>query len=273
MPQFLLCDNGSKQAGATLLLRRLAAQLTEVSGYQVDAVSLHHANAIDPAELDGRPAEVLLHYLYQHLQAEQREFVILPLFFGLSRALTSFVPEQQALLEHEFGPFRLDLAEVLYPMPEGDAGLVDIVFDNIQSCRADRAATARRAVLVDHGSPVKKVSDVRQSIARALQAQLDLPLDQACMERRPGSEYDFNGELLADWLHRQAEDGVQDVVVAMLFLLPGRHAGAEGDIEQIIRRVMEAHPGFNVTLTRLVGENEKLVDLLHQRLQASSPQT
>ncbi len=266
MPQFLLCDNGSKQAGATLLLRQLAQQLTEVCGHQVDAVSLQHADAIDTADLDGQPAQVLLHYLRQKLQAGQRDFVIVPLFFGVSRALTSFVPEQKTVLEHEFGTFQLDLAEVLYPMPEGDAGLVEIVLDNIDRCRTDQAPTAQRVVLVDHGSPVKKVNDVRQSIAQALQARLDLPLEQACMERRPGSEYDFNGELLEDWLHQQAKAGINSVIVAMLFLLPGRHAGAQGDVEQIIERVMAAHPGFTVTLTRLVGENPKLVDLLCQRL-------
>ncbi len=86
------------------------------------------------------------------------------------------------------------------------------------------------------------------------------------MERRVGSEYDFNGELLADALRRLAlADRDGSVILSMLFLSPGRHAGAGGDIEEIRARVEAEFPGFHVVPAPLVGAHPGLVDILESR--------
>ena len=53
MRKICVVDNGSLKAEATLALRRIARELSEASGLQVDAVSLQHAHKIEPEKLGG----------------------------------------------------------------------------------------------------------------------------------------------------------------------------------------------------------------------------
>jgi sirohydrochlorin ferrochelatase len=122
-------------------------------------------------------------------------------------------------------------------------------------------------VLVDHGSPSPKITEVRKDIARTLAADYGLNLDQVVMERRQGQEYDFNGELLATWLRQQAEQGTTSVIVAMLFFLPGRHAGPNGDVEEICNSVVADHPQLRFNITPLISEHPLLLDVLKDRLE------
>ena len=46
-----------------------------------------------------------------------------------------------------------------------------------------------------------------------------------CMERREGSEYDFNDPLLESLIKELEEKKIKKLVLAQLFLSPGRHAG------------------------------------------------
>ncbi len=269
MTQVLLCDNGSRQPAATLMLRTIAKQLSELAQCAIAPVSLQHSDAINAALLNDQPAQTLPQYLQHQLQQGENDFIILPLFFGSSRAITSFIPEQQQLLAQRFGEFSVRMADVLYPLPEGDIELVNIIFDNIQQCMRRIQQPVQQVVLVDHGSPVARVTEVRKSIARQLQTLLgdDILLSQAVMERRAGKEYDFNGDLLQDWLIQQAQQGVKGVIVAMMFLLPGRHAGPAGDVNEICQAVMQDYPGFEVSISALVGDSKLLLNMLHHRLQ------
>ena len=270
MRKICVVDNGSLKAEATLALRRIARELSEASGLQVDAVSLQHAHKIEPEKLGGEPAQILIDYCRAELKAGVSEFLLLPLFFGLSRAITSFIPEQQAILQQEFGEFSLQVADTLFPLPQGDQRLPQIIYQNIMQSARQQGMTVDNVVLVDHGSPAPQVTEVRQEISRQLGALLgeDVKLSQAAMERRKGSRYDFNGQLLEDWLQQSASNGASSAIVAMMFLLPGRHAGEGGDIEQICAEAMQQQPGFEVAITPLVGEHPLLISILQSRLQS-----
>ena len=97
-PEIMLVDNGSRRAAATLSLRGIAVGLTAACGRPVNAVSLRHSDAVPAEQLDGIPAQTLEGILRARLGQGQREFVVLPLFFGLSRALTKAIPELVAEL-------------------------------------------------------------------------------------------------------------------------------------------------------------------------------
>ena len=265
----LLVDNGSIRADAALSLRRVAQALSRQLGQTVYPVSLQHVDKIPARELDGEAALTLADFLRRQLTAGRRDFILLPLFFGNSHALTRFVPECAESLHREFGDFSLRLAEPLCPLPQGEPRLADILCDHVK--QAAGGVPEGTVVLVDHGSPVPEVSAVRQCLAEQLQVCLgaEVTLRQAVMERRPGSEYDFNGPLLQTLLRQLAERNPhQTVILAMLFFAPGRHAGPEGDMAAIAHEVELRHPGFRVIASPLVGAHEGIVAILADRLAA-----
>jgi len=270
-PVVMLVDNGSRRAAATLSLRAIASDLAAACGCPVHPVSLQHSADIAPEHLDGVPAQILVDFLRNQLKQGRREFVLVPLFFGRSRAITAFIPEQVEQLTKEFGQFVLHLADVLSPMPQGEPLLADILADNVtQGCVA-MGADANCVIVVDHGSPLPEVTAVRAKVTMTLRERLadGIVLSQAVMERRQGAEYDFNGQLLGDLLDAcVTPGGSAAVVLAMMFVSPGRHAGPGGDIETICADAMARNPGLRLSIAPLIGEHPLLIDILKARLDA-----
>jgi sirohydrochlorin ferrochelatase len=159
---------------------------------------------------------------------------------------------------------------VLHPLPDGEPLLAEILRDHVIQTAQHNNIPVENVVLVDHGSPVLKVAEVRQKLAKQLQSLLGahVVVEQAAMERRQGKEYDFTGDLLEDCLIMKAEEGQASVIVALLFMLPGRHAGMGGDIEEICESVMTRYPAFKIYITPLIGEHKNLSAILETRLQA-----
>ena len=271
MNTILLVDNGSTRPEATLNLRRLALELTDRVGQEIHPVSLMHSNKIPASELTNQPAQTFEPFMRAQLEQGASAFIIIPLFFGKSRALTRFIPDHVEALQKEFGPFSVTVAEELCPLPAGEPRLSQILHDHVSQVSTDKHCHADRVILVDHGSPIPEVTAVRQKIAEQLQELLgtDIPLGQAVMERRAGKEYDFNGALLEDALKALAQDKAsQTVILAMMFFSPGRHAGPGGDIEEIYHGVEIEHPGIQIHPSPLIAEHPLLIDILQSRLEA-----
>jgi hypothetical protein len=79
------------------------------------------------------------------------------------------------------------------------------------------------------------------------------------MERREGAEYDFNEPLLEHAL----QNAKGEAVILMLFLLPGRHAGGDGDVATIAQE--HAPDGVRWKLSPLLGKHPALPALLFRR--------
>jgi len=271
-PLTLLVDNGSLEPAATVALRELAAKLSIRLGSTVEPVSLLHSSGIDPENLGGTPAEILGPALELRLAAGRNEFVLLPLFFGPSRALTEYLPENLARLRTKHPELRVQLAPPLHAA--GDARLAQILADNVLSRASSLPQNARdqiRVALVDHGSPVAEVTAVRNELARQLAAWLGsrvAAVAPCSMERRPEPAYDFNQPLLAELLDTPPWSAGR-VIVALQFLLPGRHAGPAGDVAQICQQAEAAHPGLRTELTGLVGAHPLLLEILADRWRAA----
>jgi sirohydrochlorin ferrochelatase len=268
-PTILLVDNGSSKAASVRSLRRLASALSAAAGFPVHPISLQHADKIPPQDLDDSAADTFAPFLRRRLALGERRFLILPLFFGPSRALSSFIPQQVSELEATFGPIDLRLAPELCPMPAGEPRLAAILCQ--QATAAAGGAPPRRVILVDHGSPEPQVTAVRRYLADRMQEMLgpEVDLQQAVMERRKGAAYDFNGELLEQVLRRAAEaDEQSTVTLSLLFLSPGRHAGQGGDIDQICRSVHQRHPQLQIRSSGLVGAHPDLTGILLDRLRS-----
>lgn len=270
MPVVLLIDNGSVRANATLQLRVLSNKLSDKTSQKIHPVSLKHANKIPADQLNDQPAVIFYDFMSQQLTLGEREFIILPLFFGNSKALTSSIPDEINSLKRSFGEFSIKIADVIYPLPLGEPLLCDIIYEHITNTAIEHDLSLRNTVVVDHGSPVPQVTDVRTHLVESLQKRFssEINLDQAVMERRPGKEYDFNGELLEHWLHQKATSGENSAIVCLLFFLPGRHAGQGGDIVEICKSIMKQNPGFNIHISPLISEHHLLVSILEARLKS-----
>lgn len=246
----LLVDNGSLNPRATLRLRELAAEMTALLGRTVDPVSVLHSDKVDPAELGGVRALTFEPYAREALAQGVATLEIFPLFIGPSLAITEFLPQLAAKVG-----VTLETRPTLAGPGRADA-LAGILADNLLA--SGWKPGAGNVLLCDHGSPIPEVTAVREDLAARLRARLGLADSQlvgCAMERREGPAYAFNEPMLSDVVARQEAD----FTVLMLFLLPGRHAGAGGDVDTLCRE--HARPGVGWRLSPLLGEHPALMRL------------
>jgi len=258
----LLVDNGSLAPAATLQLRALSRELGKAIGVEVTPVSLLHSTGVSTPALGDVSAEILEPALELRLMQGKTDFIIVPLFFGASAAVTEYMPARVAHLRKTYPDLNVKLAPVIFQ--KDDDRLARIMADQVRARLKD---DTRRVALLDHGSPLKAVTEVRNLLAEQLQKLLgpNFTVAAASMERREGAEYDFCEPTLANLL-RKPEWNSGDVIVAMQFLLPGRHAGAGGDVADICNEAEIASGGkLRAHLTGLVAEHPLLVQILADR--------
>ncbi len=147
-PLTLLMDNGSLEPAATLGLRRLAAQLSERIGPRVEPVSLLHSSAVPAEKLGGSPAESLKPDLERRLAAGQTDFLIMPLFFGPSGALTDYLPKRIAHLRSRHPALHVRVAAPLFA--PADDRLARILADQVRDVGA-RLVRARAGDVSSNG--------------------------------------------------------------------------------------------------------------------------
>ena len=259
----LLVDNGSLEAASTLQLRRLAAELERKVGMKVEPVSVAHSTKVPVEELEGRRAELLEEALDRCVAEGVKDVIVAPLFVGPSYAIVRHVPALVA----QRGELRGRIAAPLFV--EGETRLAEILTEHV---RAEVSAGMKvRVAVVDHGSPARGVTAVRDAVAAQVRESLggDVMEVAACsMERRAGEEFGFNEPLLEGLLARDGwQDG--DVVVALLFIAPGKHAGPDGDVAQIVKRARGGRRE-GVRFTRTIGAHPVLVEILAERVKAAA---
>lgn len=253
----LLVDNGSLEPAATLALRDVAEVVNAGRKDKVLPVSVMHSDKVDPALLGGRPAVIFEEAVRQAESDCVEELVVLPLFIGPSRALTEFIPK--VFKENSHGSMRLKVLPTLFD--EDGSDLAHILTENLKATGWKKGSGT--VLLCDHGSPVKAVTECRNRLAAQLRKELRLKPDEliACsMERREGPEYDFNEPLL----ERAIQHAQGEAVILMMFLLPGRHAGPDGDVAAIAQDCAPA--GLRWKLSPLIGSHEMLPATLAMKI-------
>ena len=254
--RIILVDNGSYEPAATLALRDLAKSVSFLTKQEVRPVSTMHSTKIAPALLGGQPAVIFEQAVQQAKADGIDELVVLPLFIGPSRAITEYLPKVFA--DAQPGAMKLTIRQPLF----GEDGfeLTGMLADNLRATGWTKGSGT--VLLCDHGSPIPEVTACRNALAATLRQELGLKPEEliACsMERREGAEYDFNEPLLEHAL--QSAKG--DAVILMLFLLPGRHAGPDGDVATIAKE--HAPAGLRWKLSPLLGTHTSLPSLLELR--------
>ncbi|MBK1835578.1 sirohydrochlorin chelatase [Roseibacillus ishigakijimensis] len=265
----LITDNGSYRPESTFSLRSLAKRLGQRVGHKIHPVSLLHSTKIDAADLDGVPAEIFEPFIKKKRKEGVHRFLVTPMFFGPSAAITEYLPQRvTALRENGWPELEVQVAPcVVDPSQATDTRMAQILADQILATREAQSLRNPAVAVVDHGAPRIKVTEVRNHLAsqvRDLLSAEDFPQVTACsMERREGDEYAFNEPLLENLLG--SEGYREEVIVSMLFASPGRHAGPGGDVAQICQEAAREHPSLHWHMTGLVAEHEGLIDLLAER--------
>lgn len=253
--RILLVDNGSLEAATTLSLRRLSKEVGQKMGYEVRPVSVLHSQKVSAELLDNKPAQIFTEAIHEAAQDQIKRLVVLPLFIGPSLAITEFIPAQFKL--HAPQDMQLIVAKTLYG---SDGELCDILIDNLKATTWQKDKST--VLLCDHGTPIIEVNQVRNLLAKEISEKLKLDSNQliACsMERREGEQYAFNEPLLESALSK----ATSHAVILMQFLLPGRHAGTEGDVAEICTQ--HAPQYITWELSPLIGTHPNLSDLLAKR--------
>ncbi|MEN9019685.1 MAG: CbiX/SirB N-terminal domain-containing protein [Verrucomicrobiales bacterium] len=267
----ILTDNGSLRPEATFSLRRLAKALGERIGKPIHAVSLLHSGRIDADKLDGKPADTFEKFVLAKREEGVDEFLVVPLFFGPSAAIAEYLPQRVDVMREEQGWTKLTVrvAPCLVNLKEvDDYRVAQMLADHVLRKHASLNLSDKPSVaLVDHGTPRKTVTDVRNHLATQLGELLGDKFHEVkpcSMERRESKEYDYNEPLLEHLLGSSAFH--KEVIVSMLFLQPGRHAGEGGDVAEICEAAEKANPGLTTHITDLLGLHPRLLDLLEERL-------
>jgi sirohydrochlorin ferrochelatase len=262
-----LIDNGSLESAAHEGLRAAARAIGGLVPADVEAVSWKHSSRIDAAALRGGAAATLVPWVRAQLAAGEREFVFVPFFISPQGAIGSALRADLEALRAEAGPFEYSFAEGL-----GDgAALGTIVADRVRETAAALGLQRLAVVVVDHGGPSRTSADVRNRVTDAVRSALGetaASVTAASMESPVGPGFEFNRPLLAAAL---AVQGHGDVVIAPLFLLPGRHAGPGGDLETIVRAAESLTPGLHCHFTALVGSHPAAIEALASSLARALP--
>jgi sirohydrochlorin ferrochelatase len=264
----LVTDNGSYRPEATLSLRQIACALGEVVGHDIEPVSLLHSAKIDSQNLGGRPAQIFEPFVQRKLGEGVRKFVVSPLFFGPSAAITEYLPQRVEAMRESHPELEVTVAPCIVDAAAPDDLTLARILGDLVDKELGESGWHRPAVaLVDHGTPRRAVTDVRNLVAEQLGRVLGdrVSLVAPCsMERRDRPEYDYNEPRLENLLG--GEGFAENVIVSMLFLSPGRHAGPGGDVAEICANAEMAIAGSATRMTDLVATHPGLIDILARRL-------
>ena len=278
-PIILLFDNGSLKPEASLKLRDLARNLSDVLSMQVEPVSLLHSCKIDPELLNGEPATIIRRRFKKAVNNKERKILCLPLFLGPSLAITDYLQEliQEALALDSKMEIKVAAPLSGWDVHKPDERLATVMKELIEECRANAKRSFKNIVLVDHGSPIKKMAILRNGIAEKVGTLLkgqgvNATVTACSMEKREGDAFSFNDPLLEtipDYLNIEA---AEDLLVAMFFLMPGRHAGEGGDVETILSNLCQNQRIRSFCKTDLIASHPMIMDILADRVRSVLPE-
>ena len=267
-PCTLLVDNGSYRAESTLSLRRIAAALGDEIGGKVHPVSLLHSTKVKPEDLDGEPAQIFEPFIKaQHEAHGTNSFLVVPFFFGHTAAIFEYLPQRVRDLREGWPELDVRVAPCMVDLDDpSDRVVAGILADLVRRKAVEENIERPAVTLVDHGTPRIAVNQVRNLLADQLRKELGAEaavVKASSMERREEPEYDFNEPLLENLLGSEGFE--RDVILSMLFLSPGRHAGPGGDIAEICEEAEKAHPGLTTYMSDLIATHPRIVEVLAKR--------
>lgn len=264
--KYFLVDNGSLRPESILYMRKVAKKVESATGKAVGSYGLMHSHKIDADKVEGEPAGSMESFFASDISFQKQSLAILPMFLGPSLAITDWLTEKLRQWQQSNQMRKYSVAQCLHQKKDDriSSALCELVMDAILK----NSMSEPNVVLVDHGTPILQVNEVREEIGSQLQAKLNgfiSGFSTACMERRQGAVYDFNDPLLENHLKLLHEMGEKEVILAQLFLTPGRHAGPNGDLAKICKPFEDG--GMQIFRTSTLGAHRFLVEILIERIE------
>lgn len=219
-----LVDNGSLEPAAHCHLRAVASDLTARTEVSIHPVSWKHSDRLAAARLGGTPAWTLGPFVRTLFALGQRRFCFVPFFITAQGAVGTALQADLATLRRELAGFDFVVLEGLAE----SAAIPLIAAARIRETMAELQLEAPHVIVVDHGGPSSVSAQIREETAIQIRALLTTEIGSLSAASMEGTHPPF----LADQLRDPSLAG-RDVVVAPLFLSPGRHAGPAGDLAKI----------------------------------------
>lgn len=250
-----LIDNGSLEPAAVRHLRATAAELGRRTDTHVHAVSWKHSDRITECAQDAAPPWTLAPFIRSMHALGQREFLFVPFFISAQGAIGSALHRDIEALQRDLGGFEFKFTAGL----AARGAIPGIMVERIRETILRHSLGTPPVVLVDHGGPSAASARLRDQIADQVRRELGAAIRELTAASMEGQ----HPPLLADALNRADFSG-RNVVVARLFLSPGRHAGAHGDVARLcLESPAHCH------LTELVGTHPAAIDALAAALRAA----
>ena len=250
-------------------MRRVAQKLSSASSFVVQAVSLLHSDKIVPSKLNHENGVTIETFLASEQGRNEKKLLVLPFFLGPSRGITEWLMEKLQDWEQKKSGRSFKILDTLYLGNEKI--LAQALDQQIEQVRLENKLANPYVAMVDHGTPVFEVNQVRERVGIELNKLFlkgDFTFSTCSMERREGDEFAFNDPLLEQVLAKWGRLGVEQVVLALFFLLPGRHAGENGDLVEICKDAEKKFPQMKIFQTLPLGEENIIFEILMGRLNA-----
>ena len=266
-----MVDNGSLRPEAGLMTRRVARLLSDDIDIPVVAASLAHSNRIPVEALEGKAIPLLEALLDRIcLQPNLKEVIVIPLLLVTGGVIYQKIGAMVQDFSRRYTRPTIRMTEALVSESDPvEVGIVGMIYEQVRATIEEHLLVEPRVVLVDHGSPDPTGARTRNYVATRLTELLGRIVEKvvpSSMERRDGVEYDFNEPLFERALVESAQNGSGNIVLARLFLQPGKHNGKDGDVEQICLSVSSRYPSMRIYNLPAVFSEKRLVQLLKRRL-------
>jgi sirohydrochlorin ferrochelatase len=241
-----LIDNGSLEPAAQRNLAAVATALSARTAVTVHPVSWKHSDR-------NSDAWTLAPFVRAQVRRGEREFVFVPFFISAQGAIGSALRGDLEKLQRELGGFDFTFTDGLATR----GAIPTIVADRIRAIITEHGLTQPPVVVVDHGGPSATSAALRDQLAAEVRTLLGGEITVLAAASMEGT----HRPLLAEQLRSSGFAG-NTVVVAPLFLSPGRHAGPGGDLARIC-----AASDAQCHIADLVGTHVFVADALAAALQ------
>ncbi|MDF2566713.1 MAG: cobalamin [Oscillospiraceae bacterium] len=112
-------------------------------------------------------------------------------------------------------------------------------------------------IILSHGSRAKKSVEGLNSLTEKVKCKLNL-------DRVYPAFLQFSEHTLEDVVGRAIQNGASEIKVMPLFLFEGVHF--QRDVVEKIRKLNEQYEQTSIILTKNIGDDEKLVDIIIDRI-------